>query len=99
MSCEGNALYDTTKLKCVACPEGTPILSKDKLKCIACPEGTEYREEDKVCVSYTELCESNYVYNPENQECECPADKPFDDGEQCVACYLPKYWNHDTLQC
>lgn len=30
---------------------------------------------------------------------ECPSTTPFFNGEICVACALPKFWNYDDLKC
>jgi hypothetical protein len=39
------------------------------------------------------------VYNKEKDICQCPKNLPFNNGKECVACYLPQYWNLDNNLC
>ena len=49
---------------------------------------------------------TNYIGNPPNAPATtdkkilgCPVDKPFSNGQQCVACEMPKFFNFQTNQC
>jgi hypothetical protein len=55
------------------------------------------------------VCSEGYKFDMTQYQCvkidvfpavpACPPAQPFFDGAQCVACYLPKYWNLDTSKC
>ena len=32
-------------------------------------------------------------------KCICPEEKPFFDGEKCLSCLRPNYWNKTALEC
>ena len=81
------------------CPEDTPILIEGESECSACPEGTLFDQDGETCKKLEDFCESNRVVNVQTRKCECPKEKPFDNGNECVTCYLPRYWNHDTKSC
>ena len=94
-----NHVYDTHLKRCVTCPSETPVTSEDRLKCVACPENYLFDPETSNCVSFEDYCDSGKVYNPATKHCGCPRDKPFFTGSECISCYLPQYWNHDTRAC
>ena len=37
-------------------------------------------------------------YKEETKKCECPANS-FWNGSECITCYLPKYFDLDSLEC
>jgi hypothetical protein len=39
------------------------------------------------------------IPNFNSQLATCPTDKPFFNGNQCIACSLPSYVNFNTLTC
>lgn len=95
-SCPENQFYDINRLACVKCPDGT-VLSG--YKCLRCPDGTFYDVNTKKCVSLERKCTSNMIWNTASNNCTCPSNLPFFDGNTCVSCYLPKYWNLETKSC
>jgi hypothetical protein len=55
-------------------------------KCVTCPVGSTFNQ-------YLYACQVIKIIKT------CPTTAPFFDGEKCVACYLPKYWNHVSNAC
>lgn len=47
-------------------------------------------------------CGSNQVLGIDsngNQVCQCPQSAPYFNGNTCVSCFLPNYWNRTSLVC
>jgi hypothetical protein len=73
--------------------------------CLSCPAGTNYDTSMKTCLT----CPAGYTYNSVSFLCTatstnppvggCPSNAPFWNGQQCVTCYLPQYWNYNTNNC
>jgi hypothetical protein len=72
--------------------------------CTNCPAGTNYDIEVNQCV----VCQSGYTYDYTIFKCvqqsnngtsgSCPSNT-FWNGQTCVTCFLPNYWNIDTQKC
>ena len=96
---------------CVACSNSEPVFDIEKKKCIACPFDFEINTTTHLCEPVPK--NSNYTYgqnyvlaplkliplpNPDLKS--CPEDRPFFDGEVCVACELPSnYWQISEKIC
>jgi hypothetical protein len=71
--------------------------------CVSCPVGTNYDTFQKLCLT----CPSGQTFDFNLYTCitssgtsgNCPATAPFWNGQQCVTCYLPQYWNYNTNNC
>ena len=95
--------------QCVNCY--LPNYWNENLKvCETCPSGQHYDVAARRCLA----CPNNQVFNFTSYTCvtaitstnttsssngNCPSTAPFWDGNNCVTCYLPNYWNHDTNRC
>ncbi len=44
-------------------------------------------------------CPSNYVYDGLVKGCVCPTNLPFNNGQSCVECNLPQYWDDESKTC
>lgn len=86
--------WNEDTLTCDSCPEGQNYDIGQK-ECVACPDG--YDEELFACVKVQTVTPKTAVESTEVPE--CPSSAPFWDGNKCVACYLPKYWNYSTRTC
>lgn len=85
--------------KCEACPEGTQYNEKAAV-CIQCGDGSVYNDTLKACVLIAQpKCPAFATYNVAEQKCECPTDKPYTDGIECIACETTQFWNVDTNKC
>ena len=72
--------------------------------CRSCPDNTEYNAEYKICIKTitkveSPVCPRYATYNLARKECECPTDKPHNDGEKCFACFDSQFYDAETKQC
>lgn len=82
--------------------------------CSSCPASEKFEPSTKSCVLdaskvlYVSSLSgvSNYIGTPPNVPAStdkkilgCPADTPFSNSQQCVACVLPRFFNFQTNQC
>jgi hypothetical protein len=81
----------------MSCSADKPFLNS--YTCEACPEGTAFKAETRTCVSYALYCPESFTYNKDTGKCVCGSKAPFFNGEKCVSCYLPQYWDHNTREC
>ncbi len=44
-------------------------------------------------------CSFGGILNVKTEECECPEDKPHDNGYECISCEFPYFWNEDKNSC
>lgn len=56
---------------------------------MSCPTGTMYDASSGQCV----VCPGGMYYNASIQACQCPVEYPHFNGQQCIACNYPSYWN------
>ena len=86
----------------------------DTFKCEVCRETQKFSEVAKKCVE-EKFLETQYKSNlndaknyhgeaPEISKdyvsiVECPKDNPFFNGEICLKCELPNYFNFDKMKC
>ena len=85
--------------QCEECPKETYYDSKAML-CVMCGAGSSFNETLQACATVIEpKCPLFGSYNKDKQMCECPADRPYTDGVECMACDLPHYWSEQTNKC
>ena len=82
---------------CIACSEPNPIFDLSQSKCIQCPSLFAFDPSTHACIP-TE-CAPGQIYNAEDGGCSCPPESPYFDGEACITCYLPKFWNTEKMAC
>lgn len=90
--------YNVTAGQCQQCPQETPVGNMDF--CLGCPEDTIFDEDLWVC----QPCNGEGMKLVEvdgEKKCTCPPATPFLDlsNNECISCYLPKYWNETTNKC
>jgi hypothetical protein len=90
----------------VICPAGS-FWSEESKSCGTCAENEEYDTELKACVA----CPAGFTFNPDTHKCVrhdfatgtmdiCVDDEaPYFNGEKCVSCRLPNFWNEEEKQC
>ena len=72
----------------------------DTLKCSGCPDGTIFNSSLHVCQIKTDKnCSGNQIYNEKSKLCECPPGLSYFDGEICVGCFIPQFWNSKNKKC
>lgn len=90
--------------KCITCylPK---YWNLDDKQCVECPLNRHYDVGKKQCIS----CPQDYKFDLASYTCikvevfpstpTCPDDRPFYNGEKCVTCYLPRYWDYTDNKC
>ena len=82
---------------CINCSDPTPLFDLGASQCTACQANEYFVPQSPSCLNSN--CQGGSVYNNATNQCICPGDRPFSNGQICVSCYLPNYWNKDTLSC
>ena len=97
--------------RCIACVSSEPVFDVSQKKCIACPPDYDPNTTSHKCEPLPK--NSNYTYGPnyvlaplklmplpDPNLKSCPKDRPFFNGEVCVACELPSnYWQISEKTC
>lgn len=63
-----------------------------------CSSGSYFDASKALCIELPK-CSVGATYNNTLQQCVCPADKPHDDGFQCLNCDKPGFWNETAKHC
>ena len=90
--------WDTEEKACLECPDKLHYNSTLK-KCISCPDGYYYDESQDICTIDKSCSIDGQVFDDKLNRCVCASTTPFFDGEKCMSCYLPKYWNFSERRC
>ena len=78
---------------CVSCGNPTYFYDTVQKKCVACPVGMFTQYDNNTCA-----CPAKQIFT--GGKCSCPSQTPFYTANRtCIACYLPRYFNHTSLQC
>ena len=107
--CTGGTVYNESVGQC-ACPSDRPFsngrecLACDRPRywssgakaCLECPQGTVVNPLGTGCVASGGG--SNGTETNGSSETSC-AKNTFWNGDECVTCFLPQYWNLDTRSC
>ena len=93
-SCPSGTNYDISIKECTTCEGGKFDFST--YKCIA--SAVQPHSSKPISVNPVPVGPTTVPVNVKPSG-ECPSNTPFWDGEKCVSCYLPKYWNHDNNDC
>lgn len=90
-NCSSGLYYNVNTRKCQTCPNGT-IFDLNKYQCVWSGGSNTTATVNTNNVATTTSTTSSTNGN-------CPSTAPFWNGNTCVSCYLPQYWNHDTKKC
>ena len=100
-------LKNTTN--CSKCPQNTPYFDVSSRLCVACGVNSTFSLEKRQCLNSTngtnatnatnQTCPTSQIFNNNTRACECPSFQPFYNGQACLSCYLPNFWNSTNLSC
>lgn len=83
-SCEGELfLFDAQNQQCTSCPKSTYFSEKS--------HSCEKENPDSGC--------SGGQYENIDGVCLCRPEKPFWNGQQCIECFAPKYFDFYEMKC
>ena len=75
------------------------IYDQSSQKCSACPNGTYFQVATHDCVEATDGHCSGGRYENRDGVCVCPPASPFWNGEACIDCFEPSYFDFNVLSC
>lgn len=44
-------------------------------------------------------CPFKQIYNQKSKQCECPPEKKYFTGQECIACFHPKFFDFSDKTC
>lgn len=102
--------YTQVSNYCVKCDATKgKFLDPVSKQCKSCPQGTKYSTTSKSCECEcnpprsinptTKVCECTGGRVFQNNECQCPSDKPLWNGKRCVACPVGTTFEPKDKQC
>jgi hypothetical protein len=92
---------------CISCPILYNVAAK---KCASCPSGSSLNQNIHQCdtssgetiIKNSNSAASNFIGNVPNPIANlssCPNDSPYFDGNQCIACAIPNYFDYSNSVC
>ena len=93
-------IYNSVMNRC-ECPSTYPYENLRLKKCEACESPRYWDYSKSACLTPTVdiKCPLYSTYNNYTQKCECPNDKPYLNGQECLSCEAPRYWNQTSQVC
>ena len=97
MTCYLPKYWNHSTLSCESCPSGQNYDISVK-KCVVCPAGHIFNTTTYVCSLIATTSSNSTTVTTTTTVTSCGSGH-FWNGQTCIACYLPKYWNHTSLSC